>query len=132
MGRKKGTRTHLEINKDWQQRNTKAYSFRFNVNNQSEVIEHLEAQENKAGFVADLILKDYLAKGGKMHDHKVERLYDIAKEMTENDNVVLIFKDGSKLYGGKKAIINDSREVERVEIEEHINGKTFIVYVRYA
>ena len=125
-------RKHIEAVGKWNKKNTRSYAFRFNVNTQSEVIEHLEKQENKSGYIANLILQDYLAKGGEMHDHSVLRVCDLAKDMDYTDMVVLVFEDGSKLYGGKKAVLNDNREVIEYTAEPSGNAKQYTIKVRYS
>ena len=67
-----------------------------------------------------------------MHDHSVLRVCDLAKDMDYTDMVVLVFEDGSKLYGGKKAVLNDNREVIEYTAEPSGNAKQYTIKVRYS
>ena len=64
------SKTKLEIQKDYEKRTgyaaqkkynkekLKNYSFRFIINTESAMIEWLEQQSNKSGYIKDLIKKD--------------------------------------------------------------------------
>ena len=107
----------------------KLYSFRFNKRTQSDIIEHLESQENKAGYIARLIREDLIKQGKKPFE--VLTLSKLAKDIGDNDDVVLFFPDDSKMLTSKERLLKDNRVVDHVVIEEHINNKTFIAYVRW-
>lgn len=47
-----------EQRKAWQKNNTKAYTFRFNVASDSDVIKQLGNQESAIDYIRKLILKD--------------------------------------------------------------------------
>ena len=108
----------------------KIYSFRFNVDNQRDIIEQLESQENKAGYVADLIRQDLIAKGKKPYVR--QRVCDIVKDISDKDVVILTFKDGSSMVGGKNDFLTDERIVEDEVLQDKINYLVHIITVRYS
>lgn len=88
----------------------KVYTFRFHKENQRDIIEHLESQKNKAGYIADLIRKDLIAQG-KQPFARV-RVCDVVKNYDDDMTIVLRFKDGSKMAGNKQDFIDDERCVD--------------------
>ena len=108
----------------------KVYTFRFHKENQRDIIEHLDSQKNKAGYIADLIRKDLIAQGKQ--PFVKQRLCDVAKEIKDNDEILLVFKDGSKMSVSKEDLINDERFVESVEIMRTLTNDKYIIQVRYS
>lgn len=51
-------RTGYAANQKYMKCSTKVYSFRFMINTESDIIEYLEKQENKAGYIKQLIRDD--------------------------------------------------------------------------
>lgn len=108
----------------------KVFTFRFHKENQCDIIEHLESQKNKAGYIAELIRQDLIAHGKQPFAR--QRVCDVVKDIEDRDVVVLIFKDGSRMLGSKDDFENDDRLVDNVIVEEQINHKTYVVEVRYS
>lgn len=104
----------------------KLYSFRFNKRTQGDIIEHLESQENKAGYIANLIRQDMIAQGKEIQ--VAQRVCDIIQDLKDTTTIVLRFKDGSKMVGYKENFINDKRYVDSYEREP----TQIIIDVRYA
>jgi len=109
----------------------KLYSFRFHLVNQADIIEHLDSQPNKAGYIARLIREDMERKG--IPTKKKLTITDIMDEIKDNDDVMLVYPDTSSLVTTKKGLVNVlNREIDNYQIEEHINNRTFVIKVRYA
>ena len=71
---------HL-INK-YNKEKMKLYSFRFHKENQADIIEHLDKQENKAGYIARLIREDMERNG--IPTKKKITIADIMDEIKDN------------------------------------------------
>lgn len=108
----------------------KVYTFRFHKDNQRDIIEHLDSQKNKAGYIADLIRKDLIAQGKTPYVKLT--VQELAKQINDIDNVVLLFSDGSKLITDKASIVSDSRVVNCYERKELIDHIEWIIEVRYS
>ena len=108
----------------------KVYTFRFHKENQCDIIEHLESQSNKAGYIADLIRKDLIAQGKQPYVKLLVK--DLAKQIDNNDRVILLFSDDSKLITDKQHIINDNRVVNCYEKKEYSDHNDWIIEVRYS
>ena len=106
----------------------KVFTFRFHKENQRDVIEHLESQENKAGYIADLIRKDLVAQGKQPFTR--ERVCDIVANANEETTITLVFKDNSKMVAGKEIFEQDERLVDRFDYKAETNE--LIIYVRYS
>lgn len=114
----------------YQKTHMKLFSFRFNKRTQADIIEHLESQENKAGYIARLIREDLIKQGKQPFKDKT--IKDLASEMNDSDVVVLLFKDGSRLTTDKAHVINDNRIAYCYERKELIDHIEWIIEVRYA
>lgn len=128
MARPKGTRTKIEMINDWGKEHLKAFTFRFNVDTQSDIIKQLEEQPNKAKYIADLIRQDIEAQGKEIRI--TTALSQFARTIEKNDVVILVFNDNSKLTTNAQYLENDNRLIKSVEVQEHIDHKTYIVKVR--
>lgn len=135
MGRKKVSEEQKRktirnaVNK-YHKEKMKVFSFRFSLVNQTDIIEHLESQTNKTGYVADLIRKDLIAQGKQPFVR--QRLCDVAKEINDEDEIILVFKDGSKMSVSKEDLINDERYIDSVEIIQCLLNDKYIIKVRYS
>lgn len=106
----------------------KGYTFRFHRKNQADIIEHLESQKNKAGYIADLIKKDLIAQGKQPLVQ--QRVCDVVKDVDKNVVVVLLFKDNSRIIADKEVFEKDERLVEDYHFDE-TDGQLYI-QVRYS
>lgn len=119
---------HL-INK-YNKEKMKLYSFRFHKENQADIIEHLDKQENKAGYIARLIREDMERNG--IPTKKKITIADIMDEIKDNDDVMLVYPDKSSLMTTKEGLKDFlNREVAHYHFEG-INNKLVVIEVRYA
>ena len=58
------TEANKRANAKYKREKTKAYTFRFSISTDTEVINRIESAPNKRGYIRDLILAD-VAKDGK-------------------------------------------------------------------
>lgn len=100
--------------------NMKLFSFRFNKKTQSDIINHIESQENKAGYIARLIREDMERQG--IATNKKMTLAEFASQVSPNDVVVLMFEDGSRLVTDQEHIANDTRYVNGNAIKQETIG----------
>jgi len=124
------SRTRNEISNAWNKEHLKAYTVKFNLDTQRDVIEHLETKSNKTAYIADLIRKDLIAEGKTPYVKLT--VQELAKQMGDSDKVVLLFSDGSKLITDKARVINDNRVVNCYERKELIDHIEWIIEVRYS
>lgn len=108
----------------------KVYTFRFHKENQRDIIEHLESQKNKAGYIADLIRKDLIAQGKQPFERV--RVCDVVNEINDDDEIILVFKDGSKMSVSKEDIANDERYIDSISLDETSDTLKHIIQVRYS
>lgn len=105
----------------------KLYSVRFHKENQRDIIEHLDNQPNKAGYIARLIREDMERRG--IDTLKKITLADIIDKFGDNDKVVLIFPDESMLMSCKANLTSMlNKEVKSYEKKDD----AWHVEVRYA
>lgn len=109
----------------------KLYSVRFHREKQRDIIEHLDSQPNKAGYIARLIREDMERNG--VPTKKTITIGDIANDIADNDYVQIIYPDNSSLATTKEVLRNMTNHVvDNYTIDEHPNNRTFIIKVRYA
>ena len=118
--KKENSRTKVEISTAWNKEHLKAYTFRFNVDTQRDIIEQLESKPNKNGYIADLIRKDLIAEGKQPFAR--QRVCDVIKNIDDSTIVVLLFKDGSRMIANKIDFANDKRCVEDFSEEDGIRA----------
>lgn len=105
----------------------KLYSVRFHKENQRDIIEHLDNQPNKAGYIARLIREDMERNG--IDTLKKITLADIVDKFNDNDKVVLVFPDESMLMSCKANLTSMlNKEVKSYEKKDD----AWHVEVRYA
>ena len=126
MLRKNYVQTIAKYNKT----HTKAYAFRFNLRTQADVIEQLDSQPSKAGYIARLIREDLIKQGKKPFEELT--LAKFAEQVNSNDVVVLIFNDGSRLVTDKDYISTANNIIKSYKFEETGRDKKWFVEVRYA
>lgn len=98
----------------------KLFSFRFHLENQADIIAHIESQPNKAGYIARLIREDMERQGIKTNTKTT--LADFAKTVSPTDVVVLIFEDGSRLVTDQEHIASDTRVINGSAIKQETIG----------
>lgn len=109
----------------------KLYSVRFHREKQRDIIEHLDNQPNKAGYIARLIREDMERNG--VPTKKTITIGDIMNDIADNDCVQIIYPDNSSLATTKEVLRSmTNRIVDNYTIDEHLNNRTFIIKVRYA
>lgn len=109
----------------------KLYSVRFHREKQRDIIEHLDNQPNKAGYIARLIREDMERNG--VPTKKTITIGDIMNDIADNDCVQIIYPDNSSLATTKEVLRSmTKRIVDNYTIDEHLNNRTFIIKVRYA
>lgn len=123
-------KNYLNVINKYNKTKMKLYSFRFHVAHQADIIEHLESQPNKAGYIANLIRQDLIAQGKQPYVKLLVK--DLAKQIDNNDRVILLFSDDSKLITDKAHIINDNRVVNCYEKKEYSDHNDWIIEVRYS
>ena len=115
----------------WINEHYKVYTIKFHGVNQSDIIQHLESQPNKAGYIARLIREDMERQG--IETKKKFTIADIMDEIKDTDYVQIIYPDNSSLATTKEGVKKlSNRVVDNYIVDEHINGKTFIIKVRNA
>ena len=123
MSKKNYIQTINKYNKE----NMKLFAVRFHKVNQADIIQHLNNQPNKAGYMARLIREDMERKG--IPTLKKTTLADIIGEFGDNDKVVLIFPDESMLVTCKANLTSMlNKEVKLYKKE----NDAWHVEVRYA
>jgi len=128
--KKPNSRTKIQISNDWNKEHLKSYTIKFNLDTQRDVIEQLESKPNKTGYIADLIRQDLIAQGKQPYEALT--LSKLAEEMDSEDQVMLVFPDGSQMRTSKEKIENDNRLVSAYVVDKINNVKYWVVNVRYS
>lgn len=111
---------YIQVIDKYNKTKMKLYSFRFHLVNQADIIEHLNSQPNKAGYIARLIREDMERQG--IATNKKMTLAEFAWKVSPTDVVVLIFEDGSRLVTDQEHIANDNRIVNGNAIKQETIG----------